>query len=62
MKQGILKVCVEMHSGTEFVYYPSRGQVQVLVIAPDGLIFKETTVEMEKFLDLIDKITEMKSP
>lgn len=60
-KLGIASVAIKLHSGTEFVYYPSRGQVQMLVIAQDGFMFKEATVDVEKFLELMGKLAEEKS-
>lgn len=54
---GIDSVSVKLRSGTEFTYYPGRGQVQVLVIAQDGFMFKEAAVDVERFIELIEKMT-----
>ena len=60
-KTGIASVTVSMHSGTEFTYYPGRDQVQVLIIAKDGFVFKEATIDVEKFLDLMERIAAEKA-
>lgn len=57
-KSGIACVTIKLHSGTEFAYYPGRNQVQMLVIAPDGFVFKEATIDVEKFLTLMEKVAE----
>lgn len=59
-KTGIASVSIKLYSGTEFVYYPGRGQVQMLVIAEDGFMFKEATVDVEKFITLMEQMVKEK--